>query len=377
MFFIIQLILPYAIRAAGKTVEGINKGNESSQQKTKDDRTKIVVNDLKTAEIRTKLMQEGVTANFENGRQGKTVINLMAKDKQKVVKVLVETNHSGHGYVTKEERIFSIMLKGIGEIFTAEEVKRELEEKLQLDENAGKIQVDRHQTLMSAQKGLSLPMFVVKTEDKATLDLVTSINTLLWCRTKWEKIHKKIVTICYNCYEEGHSMSGGCFKQRQCKRCPAKGHHECKVEKVAETDDEGRKQNPYKNYVCCNCKQSGHPLTWSGCSVMKERMERAERSRDERIQRRVNFQPAPPPRVNVWAERRTQKETQVEKEERREERRGGFEETVKELLGLEAIELQKMARECVEKLGKCKTQQEKKAEIALYFLKVNGLQTVW
>lgn len=53
------------------------------------------------------------------------------------------------------------MLKGIGESFSGEEVKRELEEKLeQLDDNAGKIQVDRHQTLMSAQKGISLPMFV-------------------------------------------------------------------------------------------------------------------------------------------------------------------------------------------------------------------------
>lgn len=79
------------------------------------------------------------------------------------------------------------------------------------------------------------------------MDLVISINTLLWFKTKWERIHKKIVTICYNCYEEGHSMSGGCFKQRQCQRCPAKGYHECKVEQVAEIDGEGRRQNPYKN----------------------------------------------------------------------------------------------------------------------------------
>lgn len=196
------------------------------------------------------------------------VENLRATEVKKgVMEILRLTKHTGHGYVTREERIFTMMLKGVDASFSPDEVKLELTNKItDLDETAGRIQVDRHQTANSNARGLALPMFIVKAENKATMDLLTGISSVCWCKTKWEKINRPPVTICYNCFGEGHSMSGGCFKPRQCKLCPAKGEHDCKVELLPELNDRGEKQNPYSNFECCNCGNKGHPPTWSGCA---------------------------------------------------------------------------------------------------------------
>lgn len=195
-----------------------------------------------------------------------------------------------------------------------------------------------------------------------------AINAVCWSRVKWEEMKRPPVILCLNCYDVGHSMSGGCFRPRQCKRCPEKGQHDCKVEKLPVIDEKGNEQNEYGNYTCCNCGQKGHPPTWAGCSWLKEKTERALEARN-RVQhgKFAKFVDAPMVTSNPWTAPRSTPEARRPQVER-----GGasLEDLINQELGMSVDKVQEIANNFMAKYATMKTQADKRKAIAMYFLEI-------
>lgn len=69
--------------------------------------------------------------NFIKMKRRQTEVKFIAADKETVKQMLIEGGHGGYSYVTKKERIFSIILKGVDSSYSPEEVREDIISKSQ------------------------------------------------------------------------------------------------------------------------------------------------------------------------------------------------------------------------------------------------------
>lgn len=317
-----------------------------------------------------------------------TTIQCGAEERLKIVDILRENNQRGHSYMAKEERMVVKMLKNINKSFNVEDVEKWIKEEIgTMPTKVGLFKVERFKTFFSEKNQIRLPYLVVKAEDVATMQAIMSIQCICYTKPRWEDMQRTEITQCFNCYEFGHSTRGGCLNERVCKRCGKRGEHECMVEKLPEVNEKGERQNEYKNYTCCGCGGKGHPPTWSGCEKYKAKLQivRDNRSRKEmgRMEKLnindnrgyPNYKEAPRPVLNVWKERINRRE---EEETVREKTNGkGFaslKDGIKQVLGMDASEIQRIAAEFVEDYKKLSNKNDKKEALGIYFLQINKWQ---
>lgn len=338
---------------------------------------RIIVEKCRTKEVVEVLKPAGITAQFALQRNGTTVLKCEAAKKEEVKEALKATRHEGFSFVTKQERVHSTIMKGVDASFSPEEVKEEL--KMELEGKGltlGNYQVDRFETMASKRRGVRLPMFIIRTEDKPTMDAITAITTLCYSRVEWDKTRKPLVTQCMNCFAFGHSMSGGCFRPRQCKRCPGKGEHNCKVAPLDDTDEDGNRQERYRDYQCSNCLEKGHPPTWTGCRMFKEAIERAENRRETNRGKTLNKYVDAPVVPNQWKRSITERIMRTTSEAPTPTRaavaQGSLEEMIEKELGVSVDAIQSAAEAFMSRYAKLTTREEKVKEVALYYLQVAG-----
>lgn len=285
--------------------------------------------------------------------------------------------------MTKEDRYEVRMLKGIDQSFgpqmVADGILEKLEEKGLKRED---FHVDRFETFYSVVNDRPYHMYVVKAENAEIMNMITSIFGLFHMVCKWERMRKRPIIQCFNCFEWGHSQMGGCFKPRKCKRCEVvEPNHVCTVEMVTPTEENG--WNPYVNYTCCNCKQKGHPPTHAKCEkyvkAKKDALHAKEVRNERRWQKRQqHYEDAPPPTTNAWQQPQSSNHEQQQGQrqpnytQQRTSHSFNMEDEVRDILGINVDELQRHAMDFIELYKTKRTREEKGAALGLYFLKING-----
>lgn len=106
-----------------------------------------------------------------------------------------------------------MVLKSIPVKFDSVDVMESITEELKKRQLqiSGKYRVQRLRTYHSAAHAYLQPHHVVQTENKDMMDKIMSIPVICLVRAIWDPMKKPIVTQCYNCYDLGHTMAGGCL----------------------------------------------------------------------------------------------------------------------------------------------------------------------
>lgn len=371
---------------------------------------RVKVDLLKADVVVSKLAEQNVKVFLNQINRTQTMISCCPKDREYVCNTLVQTGHKGHSFQTKEDRAEKRLLKGVNGSFGPVIVKEAITEKLEeMNIPYGKFEVDAFVTYHSAVNGIVLPFYMVTAQEKETMDLITSIEGL--CHTRnitWDELYKSEITQCFNCYKFGHSQKGRCFHDTVCKKCGKKGDHECTVETLPQYDENGKWQNIYANYICCNCSTKdktvyGHPPTWSGCEYYKTQLENARAAKKRRLDEKekkyrnkhnthqgTTYEEAKRPEVNAWAQRAEEqraqqkadeprappktKRTQVEYGDVGDTSRQAIdlEQEILNKMGISCDALQDMAEKFIAKYSEATTLKEQKKQLAIYFLNVNN-----
>lgn len=166
----------------------------------------------------------------------------------------------GHTFTLPENKVDSILLKGLSHKFGGEAVKSEI-----YDATGLVVAVKPFKTDNANQKGWSLNLYTVSAK-KEVLAEVTKITGLFYYRVSWDKITKKEMVRCARCQGSGHTIHN-CLNKPGCCKCP--GEHlswECPM----------TRPGPGESYTtqayCRNCKMEGHPTTYKGCPARKEKL---------------------------------------------------------------------------------------------------------
>lgn len=390
-----RIHLPNIIKPKVVIVEDKNKKNGNNTQTVSEEegrptmktmKGRIKVHQMDTQRIAKILDEKKFPVNMRLAKDGSTMMACEAEHRLDVIKVLKDNGQHGHSYMTKEDRFEVRMLKGIDSSFGPERIKNEILEKLK-DKGVknDEFHVDRFETYHSVTNNIPYHMYVVKAENVETINLITSIFGVCNMVCKWERMKKRDVTQCFNCYEFGHSQRGGCFNKRRCKRClVVEPNHECEVE--LETPSEENGWNPYVNVQCCGCKKFGHPPTHSKCEKYNEAITKARMAKQVKNEKRWEksklnneYVPAPEPANNVWAQRSKEwhkKGVESDMPSRHQQTPGtqgvNLEEEIRRVLGIDVNDLQRLALDFIEQYKTKKTNRERGALLGLYYLQING-----
>lgn len=358
---------------------------------------RIKVRDLKAKVLLEKL--ENVKVNLKPVNNRETLILCTPEDRLEICDKLRETDHRGHSYKTQEDNIERRLLKNINKDFSGEQVFGELKEKLdEMGTEYGGFSIERFETYHSITSGKTLPIWVVKAENKETINLLTSITRLCYSTVEWEKMRKAEITQCFNCFRFGHSRAGQCFRDPVCKRCGVVGDHACAVQLREQYDKDGKWQNIYADSICCNCSTEekkivkGHPPTWSGCPYYKKQLGKVREARQEKLKakeekyrkKQIVYIDANTPSTSAWVNKGRQAEAQrkapqrkqvVYEEETQEDdnqQSSGFnmEDEIKRVLQMSTNEVGRIADNFIEKYKKLTTLQQKQDALGMYFLEI-------
>lgn len=236
---------------------------------------RIEVNKLDAKSLIDKLKTEGIEVRLNLLKDGRSIVSCKVEEKERICAVLKELKLQGHSFQSREERYESRLLKNVAYSFGPEAVKEEITERLkEMAMLYEEFEVEYYSTYFSAENRIQLPIYIVKTWCKDTMNMITGINRLCYAIPRWERLRKAEITQCFDCYGFGHSTMGNCFHAKMCKRCGEElvKDHDCGIQMIPDYDEQGNEQNRYLNYRCCNCKKTGHPPTWTGCPVYQRKL---------------------------------------------------------------------------------------------------------
>ncbi|XP_017760221.1 PREDICTED: nucleic-acid-binding protein from mobile element jockey-like [Eufriesea mexicana] len=166
---------------------------------------------------------------------------------------LQEVNTMFYTYIQKTEKPQTLLIKGLNNIYSNEEILKELQKQNIPDispnsnaNNVVKIKYIHHQVI------------------------------------KWEKLKKKEITQCHKCQMIGHTARN-CSMDYRCVKCNEP--HEpgmCKIPKTAEIEKE-------KTY-CVKCKTYGHSASYRGCpmfTILKERLKQKIENNKQKVDNKI------------------------------------------------------------------------------------------
>lgn len=352
--------------------------NEKSPQRDMNGRIKVYNLDAK--KVTNAMKEQGIEIIIKPGvTQDVNMINCNSKERQKVFDYISkETNARGHSYQTRDERYEGMVLKAIPVTFDSVDVMDSITEELNKRQLqiTGKYRVQRLRTYHSAANGYLQPHHVVQTENKDMMDKIMSLPAICSVKAIWDQMKKPMVTQCYNCYDLGHTMAGGCLNDTMCKRCGFRGEgHECTVEYKPDAE------NPYEDYTCGWCNEKGHPPTWTGCTHWTDRKNaigkaQAKKNRDKMIRfnnrtsnDKITFVSAPLPTRPAWnlGEQSQRQPPQLGNTPKR-----SMEEAIKESLGIDMGTAHLAVEKFQRKYSEARTTGEKHTAFAMYLLELNN-----
>lgn len=182
----------------------------------------------------------------------------------------------------KQDRIHSILLRGIASEYSEEEVKVALENLKIPDVTITKVEKTNTKRLFKAS--FSSECFVIQTTSSSKLANLFKIHSILYQAVKWETIKRPDVVQCTWCQRFAH-VAKNCGHEFRCVKCPDKHKPgECKVPPLSEITDENSAIKPY----CVNCRSYGHPASYRGCPRLAELKARINKNLELINKRRMN-----------------------------------------------------------------------------------------
>ena len=179
-------------------------------------------------------------------------------DFTKIKEQLNEAKTNYYTYTPREEKLQTVMLKGLDNTFSEKEILEELKTKETVELNFKKIV--RFETRKSKLDNKQLPLFLVQLTADSKLNKLKEIKTVGYHIIKWDKIRKTDSIQCKNCQRLGHTASN-CKMQYRCVKC-SENHKpkECKLNKENKVDKD--------KLFCINCNKFGHPASYRGCPTL-------------------------------------------------------------------------------------------------------------
>lgn len=201
------------------------------------------------------------------------------EDYQKTVGMLKSLDAQYYTYTPKEEKQQTMLIKGLDNCYTPEEVLQLLKEKETSDLKFN--QVTRFSTARSRQQNKLLPIFLVQISPESKLGKLHELKYLEHQIISWENLRKTTVIQCKNCQRFNHTASN-CNMAYRCVKCKTDhGPNNCPLKLTEEVRDKSQ-------LYCVLCKKQGHPATYRGCPVYKQHMASKKGHQKENMQKTQN-----------------------------------------------------------------------------------------
>lgn len=205
-----------------------------------------------------------------------------SKKKEKFQELLEQKQVEFHTYTPRNEKTHAFVCRGLDHEPDPQDILRELTLK--------KVPVKQVYRL----NGTTYPLYMVVTNSEITLGhLKQQIKFLNKIKVSWErKINKRVLTQCHRCQRWCHATSN-CRAIPKCLKC---------------ADNHWTKDCPAENprIKCANCSGE-HLANYVECPAYLSKLEHL--NRNKRTPEPPKFVPAPPPKLNVWEQRRQSRET--------------------------------------------------------------------
>lgn len=225
----------------------------------------IIAYDLGHKELRENLIANN--HNFKILRRGnddKSVIVPADRNAHDFTLNFLKTkNTKFYTFTNKEDRVSTLIIKGIPKDFTVEDILTEFENR-SLADKIHKV------SLLKSTNLSTFNFFLLQIKPGVSLDQFLKIKFFLNIEVKIDKFVRSEPTQCFICQSTGH-VSNRCNMDPVCVKCA--GPHLSK-------DCEIKESVPRNQLKCALCQQNGHPANYKGCPVMKEII--AARNKDKR-----------------------------------------------------------------------------------------------
>lgn len=191
-----------------------------------------------------------------------------------ITKALIEKNTQFHTYKLKGERPFNVVVKGLHQSSSPEDIKIELES---LGFDILNVSNVKHRLTKKP-----LPMFYVNMKQNANNKDIYKIEHLLYTKILVEPPRKKReIPQCHKCQRYGHTYKM-CNHNPRCVKCA--GPHS--------TSECARKEKS-KDVKCVLC-EGNHPANYKGCMIYKELQQKTFPT----LRKKVTIQKIPDANVN-------------------------------------------------------------------------------
>lgn len=190
--------------------------------------SKIIIKDLMSK------LKGNIQVKYRNNRL--IIYSQTSEDFNSIKQELSNKNKEFHTYTEKSKITPRMVIKGLPNFMTEEEIKCDL---IKQKINVIKVQQMIKKTGDGPQK---LPLFIVTLGDLNEMIKIKKVRQVNSVIIKWEKLKKKDdeITICYNCLTVGH-VATNCNKKTVCLNCL--GNHK-QADCIKEISDP----------KCANCK---------------------------------------------------------------------------------------------------------------------------
>lgn len=251
------------VQRANKNISTTN--NSTVVNITKNDNKKIPpinIVDIETKQLIDFLKKALKIEEFKikEFRNKKSLFLNNLDDFLRVKAYLEKTKTNFFTFTPKGMKTKTYLLKGLDANISTEDILNELC-KHQSDELQF-IKVSPFSTKKSAEKGYSLPIFLVQVTPNSNVNQLKNIKAIFHRCVRWEQIRRPEITQCRNCQGFFHSAAN-CYLQPKCVKCNvAHEKGKCPTSDVPA----GEKEKLY----CVVCNKYGHPASYKGCEKYKE-----------------------------------------------------------------------------------------------------------
>jgi PAX-interacting protein 1 len=223
----------------------------------------IMAKKIKPKEFSAALAEKGVAVNYKKAGDKIAIKCSSSKDHTTVMELLRTEELGGHSYTPKDLRKAVMLMKDIHYSIPIEDVKAAIKEQSGLEVEAKRLETPR-----SKNKGYTLDIVMVTTEEKNVNELIKTrhVENMI---VKWSRMEKRDITQCYRCQQFGH-VALNCLNKYRCVKCKEDhGPKECKRTPNDKPEDA----------FCTNCQKKGHPASFRGCPKALEILNKVNKNK--------------------------------------------------------------------------------------------------
>lgn len=198
------------------------------------------------------LPQDSFSVSISKGLHSIQVMKQIDYDK---VKLALKSNQiQFYSFTPKGEKLKSILLKGVSEEYTSDQVLEDL-----LNRNIPSVEIKKVTELKFVHDNQERRHLIVQITQRSSLKELFKIKNVLHMKTRWERLRRNKLLQCRRCQRIGHTAAN-CEMLFRCVKC-GETHEPGKCPLNTATSRE--------NFKCANCGKSGHPANYAGCKYIK------------------------------------------------------------------------------------------------------------